>query len=498
MSQAKSDICSMTGVEQAKLIRNKLASPVEVLDAVLDRIEKLEPHLHAFCTPTEDLARTQAKAAEDAVMRGDPLGPLHGVPISIKDLICTQGIRTMSGSKAYEDFVPEEDDIVVERTMAAGAVMLGKTNVAELGYGGVGYNLVAETTRNPWNIDKTPGGSSAGSAAAVASGMGSLTLGSDGGGSVRGPSSYTGLFGMKASFGRVPLYPGCRDPRYPGVSSWETVEHIGPMTRTVEDAALLLSVVVGPDMRDRHSLPAPDFDWMEVIKQEFKGKKVAYTPDFGFAPVDTEVRQLTAKAAQAFADDLGCEVVEDAPELSDMTDVHWAVILRDSDLDGMRAFAEKGLLFMPHLLEALKKKWTAEDFSRAHIRRQEVVNRMWRFMSKYDLFLCPTCPTPAFSIGLFGPDTVEGQRGVDLDDRLPALWPFNQTGQPAASIPAGWTTDGLPVGLQIVGRHLDDAMVMRASAAYEQVRPWKDRWPEIVAKAVDQPGKATAATGTFG
>jgi len=477
----KTDICSMSGAEQAALIRSKAASPVEVTAAVLQRISQLEPQLHAFCTLTEDIAIADAKRAEEAVMRGDELGPLHGVPISIKDLICTAGIRTMSGSKAYETFVPEEDDIVVERVKAAGAVMLGKTNVAELGYGGVGWNKVAPVTSNPWDLTKSSGGSSAGSAAAVATGMGALTLGSDGGGSVRGPSAYNNLFGMKASFGRVPLYPGCRDERYPGVSSWETIEHIGPMTRTVEDSALLLKTIVGPDMRDRHSLPQVDFDWLAVIKEEFKGKKIAYSPDFGYDNVDNEVKAITAKAAKVFADELGCEVVEDTPALPVLGDAMWAIVMRDSDLVGMRKFLDQGLIHIPHLVAGLERQWTAEDFTDAAKKRQAAVNVMWRFMQKYDLLLTPTTATPAFSHGLYGPDTING-KPVGRGDTPPFTGIFNWTGQPAASIPAGFTSGGLPVGLQIVGRHLDDAMVMRASAAFERAAPWKQVWPDIVTK----------------
>ena len=482
MSQTKSDICTMSGTEQAALIRSKQASPVEVTDAVLDRINKLDPHLHAFCTLTADIARTEAKAAEEAVMRGDELGPLHGVPISIKDLIVTKGIRTMSGSKAYENFIPEEDDIVVERVKAAGALMLGKTNVAELGYGLVGWNMVAPVTNNPWDVTRTSGGSSAGSAAAVATGMGSLTFGSDGGGSIRCPSGHNSLFGMKASFGRVPLYPGCRDERYPGVSSWETIEHIGPMTRTVEDSALLLSVVVGPDMRDRHSKPQVDFDWMAVIKEEFKGMKIAYSPDLGGGVVDDEVRAITAAAAKSFADDLGCEVVEDSPQLPPQGNSFWAVIMRDSDLNGLRDFLDKGLLQIPHLVDNLKVKWTAEDMSEANKVRQATVNAMWRFMQKYDLLLTPVNAHAAIPHGHYMPPEING-KPLNPADMPPFTGIFNWTGQPAASVPAGFTKSGLPVGMQVVGRHLDDAMVMRAAGAFERARPWKHIWPEIVAKA---------------
>ncbi|MGR3378960.1 amidase [Salipiger abyssi] len=474
------EICRMTGTEQARLIRKKQLSPVEITQAVLDRIHALDPVLHAFCTLTEDSALQEARAAETAVMAGEPLGPLHGVPVSVKDLICTRGVRTMLGSEAYKDFVPEEDDVSVERLKAAGAVLLGKTNTAELGYGAVGHNNISPTTRNPWNIDKTPGGSSAGSAAAVAAGMGALTLGSDGGGSVRSPASFSGLFGMMPSFGRVPAYPGCRDPRYPGLSSWESTEHIGPLTRTVEDAALVLSVVSGPDMRDRHSLPGPEFDWFEVMRRDIRGKKIAYTPDFGGCRVDPEVRTLTADAAQVFAEEYGCELAEDAPDLSEFLDLHWMIILRDSDLVGMRALHRQGLIYMPHLRAAMEQSVTAEDLTEAAKMRQEVVNRMWRFMSRYDLFLCPTVAYPAFDIDTYGPSHIGGAPVESLSGGLPSLWPFNHTGQPAASVPCGWTSEGLPVGLQIAGRHLDDPLVMAASAAFEAARPWAHRWPGIV------------------
>ena len=302
----ENEICRMDAVTLAANIRAKKLSPTEVINAVLARMEKLEPHLHAFCTPTPDIARAQAKDVEKAIMGGQQLGPLAGVPVGIKDLVCTAGIRTVSGSIAYKEFVPDEDDIVVERLKAAGAVILGKTNVPEFGYSGVGHNAVFETTRSPWNLERTPGGSSAGSGAAVAAGMGPFAIGSDGGGSVRIPSAHSGLCGIKASMGRVPLYPGCRDERYPGVSGWESLEHIGPMSRTVADSALMLSVIAsGPDPRDRHSLPKPDFDWNEVTKGGIKGLRVAYSADWGYAAVDPEVRKVVGEAVKVFEKDLG-------------------------------------------------------------------------------------------------------------------------------------------------------------------------------------------------
>jgi aspartyl-tRNA(Asn)/glutamyl-tRNA(Gln) amidotransferase subunit A len=279
------EICRMDAVTLAGNIRSKRLSPVEVIDAVLDRMDRLDPVLHAFCTPTPELARETAKRIEADIMAGRPVGPLAGVPIGIKDLVLTKGIKTTSGSYAYKDYVPDEDDVVVERLRAAGAVILGKTNVPELGYSGAGHNMIFPTTRNPWNIERTSGGSSAGSGAAVASAMGPFAIGSDGGGSVRIPAALCGLYGLKASMGRVPLYPGTKDERYPGVSSWESIEHIGPMSRTVADAALMMTVIAGPDDRDRFSLPKPDFDWMAVLKGDLRGTRVAYSPDWGYALV---------------------------------------------------------------------------------------------------------------------------------------------------------------------------------------------------------------------
>jgi aspartyl-tRNA(Asn)/glutamyl-tRNA(Gln) amidotransferase subunit A len=478
-----SDLCALSGADQAQLVRNREVSPVELIDAVLACIDTLDPTLHAFCTPGADQARAAAHEAERAVMRGDPLGPLHGVPFSIKDLICTHDLPTISGSQAYAGFVPDEDDLVVARLRAAGGILIGKTNTPEFGYAGAGKNELFPTTANPWDITKSSGGSSAGSAAAVASGMGSLTIGSDGGGSIRGPASFCNLFGMKPSFGRVPAYPGCRDSRYPGMSSWESIEHLGPMTRTVEDSALLLSVIAGPDGRDRHSLPSADFDWMDVVRQPLGKLRIAYTPDFGFSKVDREVRELTARAAQVFADDLGCELVQDTPPLWDMGELFFAVIMRDSDLRGMRAMAARGDIAMPGLRWLLDRDWTAQDLTDAAIQRQAVCNILAQFMRRYDLLLTPTCSTPAFPVELWQPETVEGIP-ADQANMSPFTYPFNWTGQPAASVPAGFTSSGLPVGLQIVGRHLDDATVLRAAAAFEAARPWQDRWPSFVTDSI--------------
>lgn len=474
------EICRMAAVELAARVRAKELSPVEVVDAVLERMDRLEPILHAFCTPTPELAREEARRLEREISEGEDPGPLAGVPVGIKDLHHAKGSRTTMGSHAYKDFVPDEDDVAVERLNSAGALILGKTNVPELGYSGVGHNPVFETTTNPWNTSLTPGGSSAGSGAAVATGMGPIALGSDGGGSVRIPSSFCGLFGMKASMGRVPLYPGCRDERHPGMSSWESLEHIGPMSRTVRDGALMLSVMAGPDDRDRHSLPEANFGWTEVIEGDLRGLRVAYSADWGYAAVDPEVRRVVGEAVKVFEDDLGCTVEEANPGWEDPYDAFWGLVALDTDLAGMRRMAQElGDRMSPHIIEFLEQDWKAEDLTSAVVARKAVYNRMWRFMRDYDLLLTPTLAVPPFEVGIQGPEVIDG-REVEPFYWLSFTFPTNMTGQPAATVPAGFTQDELPVGMQIVGRHLEDPLVLRASAAFEAVRPWKDRWPPLL------------------
>lgn len=475
------DLHELDAVALSRAVRAKEVSPVEVVDAVLDRMDRYDSHLHAFCTPAPEHARAQAAALESRIAAGEEVGALAGVPMGIKDLILTRGILTTGGSVAYADFVPEENDVSVERALDADAIILGKTNVPEFGYSGVGENCLFETTRNPWDLERTPGGSSSGSGAAVAAGMGPVAFGSDGGGSIRIPSSFCGLYGMKASWGRVPLYPGCRDERYPGISSWEGLECIGPMSRTVADSALVLSVIAGPDDRDRHSLPGPEFDWRAVDPDGVTGLRVAYSEDFGYALVDPEVRSIVREAASVFERDLGCVVEEADPGFEDPGGTFWALTVLESDLAGMRQMAgELGDQMTPHLAGMLAQDWSAEDLTNAVMGRKALQNKMWRFMQQYDLLLTPTVAVPPFALGMQGPPQIAGV-SCEMFDWLPFTAPFNMTHQPAANVPAGWTSDGLPVGMQIVGPHLGDARVLQASYAFEQARPWRHRWPDLSA-----------------
>lgn len=325
MPQAN-EICRMDAVTLAAKVRAKELSALEVAEAVIAHMEQVEPHVHAFCTPSPDYARAAARQVDAKIAAGEDAGPLAGVPVGIKDLVCTKDLPIVSGSVAYEGFMAEEDDVVVERLAGAGAVILGKTNVPEFGYSSASHNAVFEATRNPWNLERSPGGSSAGSGAAVAGrAWGRSPSTATAAARCASRSSFCGLVGVKASMGRVPLYPGCCDERYPGVSSWEGIEHIGPMTRTVADSALMLSVMVGPDDRDRHSLPAADFDWLACAGGDLRGCRVTYSADWGYAAVDPEVRCIVGEAARVFESDLGCTVEEADPGWDDPYLTFWGL-----------------------------------------------------------------------------------------------------------------------------------------------------------------------------
>jgi aspartyl-tRNA(Asn)/glutamyl-tRNA(Gln) amidotransferase subunit A len=452
-------------------------SATEAVRASLARIEALDGELAAFCTVTADQALEQAGIVDRRIAGGETVGPLAGVPFAVKDLISTRAIRTTFGSPLYADNLPDEDDIAVERLCEAGAIVVGKTNTSEFGYGPVGHNPLFPPTRNPWNTGLTPGGSSAGSSVAVATGMVPLALGSDGGGSIRIPASLTGIFGIKPSWGRVPVYPGCRDERMPGASGWETLEHIGPLTRTVADGALALSVLSGPSPRDRHSLPSEDIDWLGLQQALPRGLRIAFSADLGFAAVDHEVAGIAAAAAQVFAGDLHCSVEDASPAIGDIQATFEVLVALDTDRAGLRRLsATHGYSFDGPLATLLGTEWTADTFTHAIMERKRIANLMWRFMERYDLLLTPTVAVAAFAFDIDGPSQIAG-RTVAQSAWAPFSALANLTGQPAASIPAGLTSDGRPVGLQIVGRHLDDIGVLRAAAAFERVRPWSHVWP---------------------
>lgn len=465
----------------AEAVRSGMADPSDLIEETARRISSINPHVAAFCALDLDRARAEARDLAERQRKGEPLGCLAGVPVAVKDTVMVRGLAAVQGSPIYRDYVPDEDDIVVERLRAADAIIVGKTNVPELAYAGIGHNPIFATTCNPWNLERTSGGSSSGSAAAVAARLVPLAVGSDGGGSIRVPAAFCGLFGMKPSFGRVPLYPGCRDERYPGISSWESIEHIGPMTRSVRDGALMLQIMAGPDDRDRHSIPDEGLDWMGAVETgQLAGRRIAVSEDWGFLPVDPQVRSVFRQAIETITNRLGVSVEAAHPGFPDMQGAFWAIVALDTDLRGFRAVAATQRHEMsPHLVEFLDRAWQAEELTDAVQARKKVYNVMWPFMRRFDLLLTPTTLVPAFGLGIRGPEMIDGV-AVPPIKWTGMTFPFNMTGQPAATVPIGLTTEGLPVGIQIVGRHLADLDVISAAAAIESVIGFPKTTPPAV------------------
>jgi aspartyl-tRNA(Asn)/glutamyl-tRNA(Gln) amidotransferase subunit A len=453
-----SELWTLTASELLEGFRKKTLSPVEVTQAVLARIEQLNPKLNAFCLVSET-ALEDAKASEARWTAGQPRGLLDGVPVSIKDIILTKGWPTLRGSKTIDAKGPWNDDApATARLREHGAVLLGKTTTPEFGWKGVTDSPLTGITRNPWNPAKTPGGSSGGAAAAVASGMGPLAVGTDGGGSIRIPCSFTGLFGIKPSFGRVPAWP---------LSPFGTVAHVGPMTRSVTDAALMLNVLAQPDARDWHALPYDARDWRMGLDGGVADLRIAYSADLGYAKVDAEVRQIVDDAVKVFID-LGAKVEQKNPGFTDPAPVfttHW--------FSGA-AFLMKGVknqkLVDPGLREvaAQGENITADQLLDAQMKRGALGVHMNLFHREYDLLLTPTLSIAAFDAGKEVADKMLQERWTDW---TPFSFPFNLTQQPAASIPCGLTKAGLPVGLHIVGPRYADALVLRAARAFETARP---------------------------
>ena len=465
-------ICYKSGTELAWMIRGKEISPVEVVSAFIRRIEDINPQLNAFCTLTFDRALDEAKRAEQAVMEGKPLGLLHGVPFSVKDLLHTKGVRTMRGSKIYENFIPDEDAPAVARLKKAGGIMIGKTTTPEFGFKGMTDSPLTGVTRNPWNPEMTPGGSSGGAAAQVAAGMTPLAVGTDGGGSIRNPASFTGIFGLKPTFGRVPVYPA---------SSLDSLSHVGPLTRTVSDAALMLAVMAGPHDADFLSLEAEPADYVGKLDAGVKGLRVAWSPNLGFVPtVDKQVSAIAAEAARTF-EELGCYVEEVSdPGLEDTLPIHVPLWL-----SGLAGMLGKYLREWEAQMDPLLVSWirigltiSAADFVQAQIRRSELRDKLRRLFERYDLLVTPTLPVVAFRAGVSAQEGLKDSP-VDYRNWSPFSAIFNLTHVPAASVPAGFTREGMPVGLQIAGHRFADLTVLQAAAALERARPWVGRKPSL-------------------
>jgi aspartyl-tRNA(Asn)/glutamyl-tRNA(Gln) amidotransferase subunit A len=457
----KTDLCALSATDLLALYRKKAVSPVEATRAVLARIERLNPILNAFCLVDKKQAMEKAKQSEQRWLRNSPMGQLDGVPVSIKDLLLTRGWPTLRGSRTVDPKGPWNDDApVVARLREHGAVLLGKTTTPEFGWKGVTDGPLTGITRNPWNPKMTPGGSSGGGAAAVASGMGPLTVGTDGGGSIRIPCSFTGLFGHKPSFGRVPAWP---------LSPMGTVAHLGPMTRSVADAALMVNVISQPDLRDWHALPYDARDYRVGLDDGVKGLRIAYSADLGYAKVDREVAAIVKNAVRKFQD-LGATVEARDPGFDDcgpLFAAHWfpgaAMIVRNTPA-AKRRLMDQGLLDTAKLGE----KFSNADYMAAVQKRGALGLLMNRFHENWDLLVTPTLPLAAFEAGKEMAGIMKEKRWTDW---TPFSYPFNLTQQPAATIPCGLTKKGLPVGLHIVGPRYADALVLRAARAFESAHP---------------------------
>eukprot|EP00698_Gefionella_okellyi_P008702 TRINITY_DN216_c0_g1_i1.p1 TRINITY_DN216_c0_g1~~TRINITY_DN216_c0_g1_i1.p1 ORF type:complete len:470 (-),score=108.19 TRINITY_DN216_c0_g1_i1:42-1451(-) len=458
-----SNLAFLSAAELLRGYRAKTLNPVDVVIACYERIEKLNPTLNAFCLVDKANA---VKAAQESAARwakGEPLGMLDGVPTSVKDLLITNGWPTLRGSKAINpDQSWTEDAPCVARLREAGAILMGKTTTPELGHKGVTHNPLTGITRNPWNPDTTPGGSSGGGSVAAAAGMAALNLGTDGGGSVRIPASFTGIFALKPTFGVVPAFP---------ISPFGTLAHVGPMTRTVEDAALMLQVIGRPDVRDWYSPRTGDIDYTTTLRDGVRGLRIAYARTINNEPVDAEIAALVHSAVEKFKD-LGANVTEvtlDMPDVKQIFQKHWyvgaATVLQSYSSDQQSVMDRT-------LLEEARwgEKLPLMSYTQAVLARAKLGVQMRAFHQKYDLLLLPTEPIAAFKAGLEVP---EGQAETEFGwtEWTPFTYPFNLTQQPAASIPCGLTKAGLPAGLQIVGDLFADALVLRAAYAYEQVVP---------------------------
>jgi amidase len=467
------DICFLTATELARLIRAGGLSVAEVMEAHLTQIERINPKVNAIVTFLPEQAMEQAKAADEAQARGKELGTLHGLPIAHKDLVLTRGIRTTFGSLAFKDFIPEEDEIIVERLRNAGAITIGKTNVPEFGAGSQTYNEVFGETLNPYDTTKTCGGSSGGAAVALACGMIPIADGSDLGGSLRNPANFCNVVGFRPSPGRVPMWPD--------FVGWFPLSVEGPMARTVQDTALMLSAIAGPDPRAPISITEPGNVLSKPLERSFKNVRIAWSHDLGTLPVDHRVTEVIEKQRHVFKD-MGCLVDESEPDFKDADEAFkiwraWRMELAFSELLPAHRDQLKDTVIW-NIEEGMKL--SGPQLGKAERRRTELYHRVRQFMETYEFFVLPVSQVPPFDVTQ---RYVTEINGVEMDtyiDWMKSCYFISVTGLPAISVPCGFTPDGLPVGVQIVGRHQDDFGVLQLAYAFEQATEFWQRKPPAV------------------
>ena len=461
------EIADLSATEMVDRFRRRELSPVDTARACLERIHQYNPIVNAYCLVDEESTLEEARRSEARYGMGEPLGPVDGVPVAIKDVYLNKGWPNLKGSKIVDPNQKwDQDAPAVAALRRGGFVPLGKTTTPEFGWKGVTDSPLCGVTRNPWDPDKTTGGSSGGSAAAPPLGMGPLALGTDAGGSIRIPAGFSGLVGHKPTQGRCPIWPQ---------SPFGALAHPGPLAWTVEDAALLLNLMAEPDPRDP-TLPPPAVDYLDALAHGIRGARLAFSPTLGYVNVDDEIAATVAEAVRAF-EDLGATVEEHDPGFPNPAEA-FDVLFYGGAANALRDIpGEKRALMDPGLVEVAE--WASDlsllDYLAAQNERMALMVHMSRFHEYYDLLVTPTLPIPAFKAGLEVPDGWPAKRWPSW---TPFTYPFNMTGQPACSVPCGFTKAGLPIGLQIVGARHNDALVLRAAHAYQQARPLTDRRPQ--------------------
>jgi len=462
----------MSAVEMARLIRARKLSAREALAAHLKQIGRVNPKVNAIVTLVPEMAAQAAANADEMQARGEPLGPLHGLPVAHKDLFETRGIRTTFGSPLYKDYIPTEDDIVVERMRRAGGIIVGKTNTPEFGAGSQTFNTVFGTTRNPYDLAKTCGGSSGGAAVALACGMVPVASGSDTGGSLRNPAAFCNIAGFRPSPGRVP------NPK--SAHGWWTLSTSGCLGRSVADLALGLSAIAGPDPRAPLSINEPGALFARPLDRNFKGVRVAWFKDLGGVPFDPRVRAVVDAQRKTF-ESLGCLLEQAEPDF-DPAEIAFRILrawnsaatygerLRqhsDAFKDTLKSEIEEGL------------RYTGADIARAEAAHSQIWRRFQAFLEKYEYFVLPTTQLPPFDVNAPYPTEIAGVKFDNYIDWMKSCWYISATGNPAASVPAGFTPEGLPVGLQIVGRAKEDFSVLQMAHAFEQATGFGKKRPAI-------------------
>jgi amidase len=467
-----SSLCFMSAVEMARLIRAKKLSAREALTAHLTQIERVNPKVNAIVTLVPELASAAAAKADEMQARGEMLGPLHGLPVAHKDLLDTRGIRTTYGSPLYKDYVPAEDDIVVERMRRAGAITIGKTNTPEFGAGSQTFNTVFGATHNPYDLTKTCGGSSGGAAVALACGLVPVASGSDTGGSLRNPAAFCNVVGFRPSPGRVP------NPK--AAFGWWTLSTSGCLGRSVADLAFALSTIAGPDARAPLSINEPGERLVRPLNRSFKGVRVAWYKDLGGVPFDPRVRTVVDAHRKTF-ESLGCIVDQAEPDFAP-AEVAFRVLrawnTANSYGERFRAHPEA---FKDTLTREIEEglRSTGTDVARAEAAHGQIWRRFQAFLEKYEYFVLPTTQLPPFDVNTPYPTEIAGVKFDSYIDWMKSCWYISATGNPAASVPAGFTPEGLPVGVQIVGRFKEDFSVLQLAHAFEQATGFGKRHPAI-------------------